>query len=181
MKPISSDKFVRHVVLDASLVCAALLLSFVEAVLPTFALPLPGFKAGFANIAVLFTAFALSVRDAAAVSFVRCIMSFLFFGSPTSLFFSLSGASFVLAGLLLIRKLHLHSYLSFIGISVLSALLHNTGQLIAVCAMVGSAVFGYLPALILASLIYGSLTGIVLTAIPDRLYRIFNTFNGGKR
>lgn len=176
MKPISSDKRLRRAVLDASLLCAALLLSYVEAVIPSFALPVPGFKAGLANIAVLFACFSLSCADSAVIAFTRCIMSFLFFGSPTSLIFSLSGAALVQTGLLLIRRTGLTKHFSFWGISVLSALLHNSGQLIAACALVGPAVFGYIPALMLASLIYGSVTGAVLSLIPDRIYKICSKF-----
>ena len=177
MKSISSDKRIKRLILDSSLVCAALLLSFVEAILPTFALPLPGFKAGFANIAILFSAFSLSNADAAAVSFVRCIMSFLFFGSPTTLMFSLFGGTFVIVGLFILKITKAHKKLSFIGISVMSALLHNLGQLIAAYILMGNAVLAYLPALLIASLIYGTFTGIVLCALPTRLYEIFSRYD----
>lgn len=179
MKSISSDKRVRRLVIDASLLCAALLLSFIEAVLPSFALPIPGFKPGFANIAVLFAAFAVSLPDAAVIAAARCIMSFLFFGSPTALIFSMTGALCVIAVLFIIKRTGIYRTASFLGISVISALAHNFGQLSAAAMLTGTAVFGYFPALIAASLIYGTLTGAVLCALPGSVYLLYNKFNGG--
>lgn len=156
--------------MDALLVCAALLLSFVEAVFPIAALPIPGFKMGLPNIAILYCAFALSVPDAFAVSLARSLLVFLFFGSPTSLLFSLMGGAMVLLGLAILKVSCLAYRFSFVGISVLSASLHNMGQLLAAFLLTGSAVLGYFPALILASLIYGTLTGVILNALPVRLF-----------
>lgn len=170
MKTLSSDKRVRRLAEDSALVCAALLLSFVEAVIPIAALPIPGFKLGLANIAILLTAYRCSVGDAAVVSLARILLTFLFFGSPTSLIFSLSGGILVVAVLTLLKLTKSSPKFSFIGISVLCAAAHNFGQLIAALALTGHAVLSYLPALAAASLIYGTLTGVILNALPDRLY-----------
>lgn len=183
MKILSSDKRIRRAAVDASLVCAALLFSFVEALFPLGVLPLPGFKAGLANIAILFAAFSLSVPDAAAVSLCRIFLTFLFFGSPTSLLFSLSGGLFVLFILLLLKLFRLTAKMSFTGICVLTALAHNAGQLAAALLLTGTAVLSYTPALLAASLIYGALTGLLLSLLPDRLYAVPSrliTQTGGK-
>lgn len=169
MKILSSDKRVRRLAEDSALVCAALLLSFVEAVIPIAVLPIPGFKLGLANIAVLLTAYRCSVTDAAVVSLARILLTFLFFGSPTSLIFSLSGGILVICVLLLLKLTKTAPKFSFIGISVLCAAAHNLGQLTAALALTGTAVLSYLPALAAASLIYGTLTGIILNSLPDKI------------
>lgn len=171
MKTLSSDKRIRRLAEDSSLVCVALLLSFVEAVIPIAALPIPGFKLGLANIAIILTACRCSVADAAVVSLVRTLLTFLLFGSPTSFIFSIFGGFMVIAVLFLLKITKLTSKFSFIGISVISATVHNIGQLIAAVILTGSAVLSYTPALAAASLIYGTLTGIILCAMPSRLYK----------
>lgn len=171
MKTLSSDKKIARIAVDASLAGVALLLSMVEALFPIAALPLPGFKLGLANIAITVAAFRYSYVDAAAVSLVRVIITFLLFGSPTSLLFSLMGGTLVIITLLLIRKTKLSRQLSFVGVSLLCALAHNAGQLIASTWLVGSAVLSYIPALSAASLIYGTINGIILCLLPNKIYK----------
>jgi len=163
---------VKRAAADAVLTGAALLFAFVETIIPLGALPLPGFKAGLANIAILFAAFALSVPDAAAVSLARSLLTFLLFGSPTSLLFSLSGGILVITVLAVLKSTAAFRHMSFIGISVLTAAAHNTGQLFAAVLLTGEALFSYLPALLAASLFYGCLTGVILNLLPHRFYLI---------
>lgn len=168
MKTLSSDKKVTRLASDAVLVCAALVLSYIEAVLPLDFIPLPGFRLGLANIAITVAAFRNSPTDAAVVSLARILLVFLLFGSPTSFIFSLCGSALVIITLFILRS---HpSRLSFVGISLICALLHNCGQLIAALLLVGPAVKSYVPFLCLASLIFGTLNGIVLNLIPDKIY-----------
>lgn len=174
MKILSSDNSVHRLAEDSALLCAALLLSFVEAVIPIMVLPIPGFKLGLANIAILLTAYRCSVGDAAVVSLARILLTFLFFGSPTSLFFSLSGGILVITVLILLKAVRLTQKFSFIGISVLCAAAHNLGQLLAAITLTGNAVLAYLPALATASLIYGTLTGGILNSLPDKIYHKSN-------
>lgn len=167
-KTLSSDKKISAIAADAVLVCVALVLSYIEAVLPLDVIPLPGFRLGLANIAITVAAFRNSPLHAAVVSLARIILVFLLFGSPTSLAFSLCGSALVIAALFILRD-H-SSRLSFIGISLICAALHNCGQLIAALLLVGRAVLAYIPFLFIASLIFGSLNGIVLNLIPTKIY-----------
>ena len=150
------------------LTTAALMLSFIEVIIPLDFLPLPGFRIGLANIAVTVAAYALSPVHAAVVSLLRMIIVFLLFGSPTSFIFSLCGGALVMIALFILKD-H-SSRLSFIGISVICATLHNLGQFTAAWFLVGSAVAAYLPFLSLASLVFGTLNGIILNLLPDKIY-----------
>lgn len=171
MKTLSSDKRIARLAADSALLGVALILSLVETLFPIASLPLPGFKMGLANIAITVTAFRCGMGDSAAVSVCRSLITFLLFGSPTSLMFSLSGGLLVLITLWAVQKTRLTAHLSFVGVSVLCALAHNAGQLIASAVLVGPASLAYAPALAAASLIYGALNGAVLCILPNKIYK----------
>ncbi len=144
-----------------------LLLSYVEAVIPiNLILPVPGFKLGLANLAVLFAFFTLGFSYACAVSLCRISLSALLFGSVTSFLFSLAGGVLTLTALLLF-KLFLHRFNGIIGLSVLCAAMHNIGQCLVCAAFFGHYVLTfYLPYLLLFSLITGSVTGFLASKYP---------------
>lgn len=172
MKTLLSDERAGRLSGNAVLLASAMILSFVETLVPLAALPLPGFKAGLANIAVTAAAFRYSVKDAAAVSFVRCILTFLIFGSPTSLMFSICGGALVILMLAVLKTTGVSSKMSFIGLSVLCALAHNAGQYTAALVLVGRAVNSYIPVLIAASAFYGSVNGIIMNLLPEFIYAV---------
>ncbi|MBE6541024.1 MAG: Gx transporter family protein [Ruminococcaceae bacterium] len=170
MKTLSSDKKVRLIAECAVFVGCAMMLSFVEAIIPIAVMPIPGFKIGLANIAITAAAYRLSIKSAAAVSFCRIILTFFLFGNPTSLLFSLFGASLSLVSLQITKKHFFASRFSFIGISVICALSHNVGQLTAALVLIGKASLGYALPLVIASMIYGTLSGIILNILPEKIY-----------
>jgi heptaprenyl diphosphate synthase len=93
----------------------------------------------------------------------------ILFGSVTSVLFSAMGALLSYGGLWL-GAIALKRKCSYIGLGVLCAALHNLGQLIAAALLFGSGVLlSYLPALMLASLIFGSAGGWILNAAVRRL------------
>ncbi len=165
MKKLSADRRTVRLAADAAFLSLALVLSFVESFLPAAVLPLPGFKIGLANLAIL-AAFYRTGRlaDAAVISLCRCLVTFLLFGNPTGLLFSLCGGALVLVMLGLLRRVR---GLSFVGISVLCALAHNLGQLTAAVLLTGWAVLAYLPALLAASAFYGTINGVLLNRMPE--------------
>lgn len=161
------------------LALSALLLSYLESFIPiNLIIPLPGFKLGLANILVMLIFFTFSPLEALAVSACRIILSALLFGSPVSLFFSACGGALSLAGLLAL-KYTLVGKLSFFGISIVGAALHNTGQLIAASLLFGGGVFYYLPVMLIASLIFGGICGIILNIIYPKLGKVIK--GGGHR
>ncbi len=165
MKNLSSDNVVVRLAGNAAFLSLALVLSFVESFLPAAVLPLPGFKIGLANLAIL-AAFYRSgcLADTAVISLCRCLVTFLLFGHPTSLLFSLCGGALVIVTLGRLRRVR---GFSFIGISVLCATAHNLGQLAAAVLLTGWAVLAYLPALFAASAFYGTVNGILLNRLPE--------------
>lgn len=165
MKLPASDRRVLRAAENAAFLSLALILSFAESLLPAALLPLPGCKIGLANLAILSVFYRTHrLADTAAVSFCRCLITFLLFGNAASLFFSLCGGAMVLGTLFLLKR---GRGLSFVGVSVLCAAAHNLGQLAAAVCLTGTAVFAYLPVLLAAAAFYGSINGILLNRMPE--------------
>jgi len=169
----------RRLCLNAVLVATAMMLSYLEVLIPMeLFLPLPGFKLGLANTVTLLTFATVSKTDAAVVSALRILLMGLLFGSPTSFFFSVMGGLFAYVALLIASRLP--KAFSFCGASVICAAAHNLGQLLAAALLFGSSIlFSYLPFLLLAALLSGSLTGLLLNLTVPRL-RISIASKGGQ-
>ena len=120
---------------------------------------IPGIKPGLSNIITLYCLKRFGKKEAAAVLFIRILISAILFGNPVSLIYSLFGG---FAALLIemisdtiLKGKHLHITGSFGG------LFHNAGQLLCAFFIMGSAaVFAYTPYLILAGILTGMFTGL---------------------
>lgn len=166
---------VRRLCIDALVLASALILSYVEHLLPlTLLIPFPGVKLGLANIAVMYLFFSVSKLDAAAVSLVRVFMSALLFGSAVSFLMSLGGALLSYAAMLSVSYLYKKEKISFVGVSVVSAILHGVGQLAAASLIYTPAVFSYLPVLMAGGTVTGCVSGIVLNIIYKRIENLTN-------
>ncbi len=167
----------RRVALDASLLAFALMLSYLEHAIPFASfLPIPYFKLGLANVVVLLAFSCLSPFDALVISILRVGITGVLFGSWTSLFFSACGATLTYLSLLL--SMHLLRNCSYLGISVLGAVSHNVGQTLASGIVTGvsslpSLMAVYLPFLLPAGIVMGTVTGLLLNLSVPRTERWF--------
>ncbi len=168
----SRDK-IRRVCTDAMLLSLALILSYIEAVLPLSAwIPLPGFKIGLSNVVITLTFVLLSPADAAAVSLCRITVMAMLFGNASSFAFALCGGVLSYIGLWLLCRVGRRVF-SLIGVSVGCAALHNVGQVSAAAMLYGTqAIIGYLPILLIAALIFGTVTGVLISVIMPRLEKL---------
>ena len=155
----------------AMLAAAALAMSFLETTL-TAGLPLPpGVKPGFSNIAVLFACASLGLPSALSVAAVKAGFTLLTAGPTASLLSLCGGLLSVLAMYFLLQIKHRR--LSYAGVSALSAVAHNLGQLAAASALVGSALYlSWLPVLLLSGVGFGLLTGVILNAVMPALAKL---------
>lgn len=167
------DSRIKRLCLDAMLLGVALMLSYLETLLPLGAvLPLPGFRLGLANLVVVAVFCLISPIDALVVSAMRILIMGLLFGSVTSLYFSALGGLCSFLMLILLSKIGRGC--SYFGVSVLCAAAHNTGQIIAAVTLFGvSLIPSYLPALLIASVIYGGMVGSLLNLCMPRLSALF--------
>lgn len=152
--------------------CAAMLLSYLESILPLGAvIPLPGVKLGLCNWVIFLYAAFFSLRDAGTVSLCRVVLSALLFGSAASFFFSLCGALFSFLILLLTRRAWFVR-LSAVSVCTLSAVFHALGQLAAAAVMFSPAAsLSYAPFLITACIPCGALCGLATTLLLRRFPR----------
>lgn len=170
MSTSSRADLTRSLCIDAVFVTVAMMLSYMEVLLPSSLLPLPGFKLGLANVAIMLVFSLVGKRDAAVVSAIRIALMGLLFGNLSSFFFSAMGGLLAYLTLLLSHKLLPRA--SYVGISVLSAAMHNLGQLLAAVCLYGASIFlSYLPFLLLAACLSGTLTGLLLNLSIPTLQR----------
>lgn len=175
-RQVENKKMVRRLCFDGAALCVALSLSYLEAILPIGSiLPLPGVKPGLCNIVITALFFASSPYDAAAVSFCRVLMAGMLFGMPMTLAISFCGslASFLM--LLALRRTAIKTdFFSFVGVSVLSAAAHSSGQIAAVRFMLASVgAWSYLPVMLISSVIFGGLNGILLNIAYPQVKKIW--------
>lgn len=172
---------VRRLCFDAAFLCVALMLSYAESLLPiNLILPLPGFRLGLANVVVTVAFFCMGYADAAIISAAKIFINALLFGNAVSILFSSAGGVLAFAGLLIFGVL-LKNRLSYIGLSVACAALHNFGQILCAMLIFGTEVIlTYLPALLLASVFFGTATGFIINAAMPSLERIIKGGSGKK-
>ena len=132
----------------------ALILAYVEVLLPPLFTAVPGIKLGLPNIAIIFVLYRYGVRHAAAVSFVRMAVVAMLFGNPMTFVYSLAGAVLSLLVMALLRRL---DFLSIVGVSVAGGVFHNVGQILMAMLLLGTAELGYY---LIVLAITGTVSGI---------------------
>lgn len=154
----------KDIALCGVLSALALGLSVWESLFPlSLLIPLPGVKLGLANLVTLFALYALGPRRALAILLTRCLLGSLFAGNASALLFSLLGG---LVSMAVMIALHRSGKFSVFGVSLGGAAAHNVGQIAAAVIALGStAVIGYLPLLLLVSLVTGALTGLLVSLL----------------
>lgn len=134
----------------------ALLLSYVEAMIPPLFSAIPGIKMGLPNVVIVFVLYRYGVRDASLVSVVRLIIVAMLFGTVTTFIYSLAGAVLSLLIMAILKKL---DFLSTVGVSVAGGVCHNIGQIIVAMILLNTAEIGYYM-IVLA--ITGTIAGILI-------------------
>ena len=144
----------------------ALILSFIESRIPAF-VAVPGVKVGLANIAVIFMLYKFGVKSAIIVSLMRVFLVSVLFGTPVSLFYSISGAVLSFAVMLTLKTF---TPLTEVAVSVSGGISHNVGQIIAASIILETnVVIYYLPFLILSGTVAGIVVGIVAALLVKRI------------
>lgn len=150
-------------------VCAtvALVLSYMETLLPPLVASVPGIKLGLPNIVIVFVLYRFGIRDAAAVSFIRLIAVVLLFGNIMMFAYSLAGAILSLVCMAVLKRIDI---LSMIGVSVAGAVSHNIGQVLVAMALLETAEIGYyMIALAISGTVSGIFVGIAGAYLTKKL------------
>ena len=157
-------------ILRLSLLTAVSLVLFVaENQIPP-PVPVPGVKLGLGNVIVVAVLFLYGRREALAVLSVKIILSAAVTGNLGALAYSAAGGLLSWGGMCLLRGLLRPGQLWVA--SVLGAMLHNLGQLLAAVAIAATpGLWAYLPVLLLSGMITGFFTGIAAQVVVDRSHR----------
>ena len=147
---------VKDVAFLGMCVSIALVLAYVEVLLPPVFAAVPGIKMGLPHIILIFLLYRRGVPAAAVVSLLRMVLVTLLFGNTMAFFYSLAGGALSMAVMALLKRLN---FLSVTGVSVAGAIAHNVGQIGMAMLLLGTAELGYY---LVVLAITGTIAGILI-------------------
>ena len=137
--------------------------------------PVPGVKLGLGNVIVVTVLFLYGRREALAVLAVKIVLSAGITGNLGALAYSAGGGLLSWGGMCLLRGL-LSANQLWVA-SVLGAMLHNLGQLLAAVWIAATPGLGsYLPVLLLSGMVTGFFTGVAAQITVNRLRNAGTTY-----
>lgn len=143
----------------------AIIFGYIESLFP-IPIPIPGIKLGISNIVILFSVYNLKKSDSFLIMLIKVTLTSLLFAGLNTLFYSLLGGVFSIIAMNTAKKLPF----SIIGVSVLGALFHNLGQIVAASLLLKTtSVFYYLPALLISGAVVGIIIGILGKLVFSKL------------
>ena len=147
----------------ALFIAMASVLHVVESWVP-LPLPVPGIKIGLANIVSLIVIATFGWRDAMYVVIIRVLIASLFGGVFLGPAFAMSMSGAIVSTVVMAYGHgHWHRTFSFVGISIIGAVVHNGAQILMAAFMVSSlTLLWYLPYLILFAVPTGLVTGMTV-------------------
>ena len=145
----------------------ALLLSYIEFLLPPLFAAVPGIKIGLPNVVIMYLMYTVGLKYAAPVSFVRIAISSLLFGNVTTLAYSLAGAVLSLSLMAVLKRL---DKLSAVGVSVAGGIAHNIGQILVAMVLLDTPQIAYyMIVLALTGTVSGVFIGLCSAILIKRL------------
>ena len=156
----------KKLALSAILAALAMILSYVEAMVP-MPVPIPGIKLGLANLVILLAIYRLGFKYALAINCIRRFVTGLLFTGVFGILYSLAGG---LLSLLVMYLLYRTEIFSMVGVSMAGGVAHNLGQLLTACLIMSNIrLMSYFAVLLFAGMGSGILMGIVAWLVCQRL------------
>lgn len=118
----------------------ALLLSYVEALLPPLFAAVPGIKLGLPNVMIIYVLYTMDMKYAVSVSATRLCLSALLFGNAMTFVYSAVGAVLSLLVMGILKKT---DKLSVVGVSVAGGVMHNLGQVLVAMVLLDTPQIAY--------------------------------------
>ena len=137
----------------------AMMVSYLERLIPPLIPALPGIKPGLANIVVLVLLYLKGHKEAFFINILRILLVGLLFTGVWGAVYALSGAilSFVMMSLFKAFRCF-----GIVGVSVIGGAFHNLGQIcVAVLTMGSVRLFYYFPVLLISGIITGAFIGFL--------------------
>ena len=170
---MSRKKAAYDITKTAMMLALALVLSILEAwLLPRGILPVPGFKLGLANIAILVTLYSVGKKEALLVAILRSAVVLAIGGNIIGFLFSLLGG---MTAWSIMCALCDRSRVSIFGVSIAGAAGHALGQILVALWVTRTVyVIGYLPYLTLLRAFAGGLIALLTIPVVKALDHIGN-------
>lgn len=147
----------------------AIIISYIEYLLP-IDIGIPGIKLGLANVVILFSICNISSTEAAFINLIRVLVIGSLFGNMTSVIFALSGA---VCSFLIMTLAYKVLRLNVVVVSVLGAIFHIIGQLIAGVFWYPLTVLAYYSIFLLIAAI---ISGVIIGILGLRLNKIYTKY-----
>ena len=164
------NRKLKKLLILALLTSVSLILFVLENQIPA-PLPVPGVKLGLGNVIVVTVLFLYGPKEALALLVCKILLSALLTGNLGALTYSAAGGLLSWAGMCLLKGLLSPKQLWVA--SVLGAMLHNLGQLLAALAVTRTpGLLAYLPVLLLSGMITGFFTGVAAQLVVQRLDKL---------
>ena len=156
---MNKEKFMQSdVALYGMLASVALVMGYIESLIP-IPYPVYGMKIGLANIVIVWVLYAMDIKAAATISFIRVILAGFLFGNLYSIIFSLAGAALSMVMMWLLKKTN---KFSIIGVSIAGGVCHNLGQIVvAAIVLENIKIVTIYPYLMISGVVSGILIGIL--------------------
>ena len=157
----------KKIALLGVITAVALVLAYLEALLPPLWAAVPGVKMGLPNLVIIFVLYRFGLKEAAAVSGIRLFTVSLLFGNVMTLAYSAAGALLSLLLMALLKKIN---KFSTTGVSVAGAVSHNLGQILVAVFLFDTVQLGYyMIVLAVTGTIAGVFIGIGANLLIKRL------------
>lgn len=149
----------KKITLLGLLSALAMVLSYVEMLLPPIIISIPGIKVGLPNIITVFLLYKFSFKDAFLVSLIRIFVISLLFGNIMTMSYSLAGGITSILLMFLLKKTNLFST---VGVSIAGGVAHNLGQIIVAIFITNTLQIGYyMISLFISGTVAGAVIGII--------------------
>ena len=156
----------KKVALYGILIALALVLSYLESLIPAF-FAVPGMKLGLTNLVVLLALYLINWQSAVIVNILRVILVGILFGNIYSLAYSIAGALLSALGMILLKK---SGKFKMVTVSIAGGVLHNIGQiLVAMFVLHTVSVAWYVLVLWFTGIAAGAVIGIIGSLLVKRL------------
>ena len=118
------------------------------------------------DFAVIMVMYAVGNKEAFFINVIRIIIIGLFFGNMFSICFSIAGALVSFIGMVLLKST---KRISMITVAIIGGVLHNVGQIIIASVILKNVgIFTYVPILMIAGIITGTVIGILSNILYKR-------------
>ncbi len=130
----------KNTALAGVCVALAMILAYIEIIIPPLFPAIPGIKMGLPNIIIVFLLYRRGPVFAASVSLIRIILVSMLFGNSMALMYSLAGGLLSLLVMIVFRRLNVFSA---VGVSVAGGVFHNVGQVLMAALLLETSELAY--------------------------------------